>query len=274
MLVIRPMPETIDPEHRGSSFVTSAEVGGVTNLNHHTRPFVYETLTTKALHFSIGSIQSRMDILEPLALNLEYTELMMGFLLFNAQPRTVAMIGLGGGSIAKYCYANLPRTFLRVVEINPHVIALRDDFHVPPDGDRFQVHLGDGAVFVRKPPEQCDVLLLDGFDVDGLPGQLSSLRFYEDCFNALKPGGIMVVNLHFGNSYAKPIERIQQSFFNCFLAVPEREGSNCIVFARKGQSLKIDRLKAKDCPPGFNPGAWSRLMPTFDHILDTQASSE
>ena len=253
--------------------VASAEPGVSTNLNHHARPFVYETLTTKSLHFSIESVQSTMRTAEPFALDLEYTELMMGFLLFNAQPGTLAMIGLGGGSLAKHCYANLPRTSIHVVEINPHVIALRNDFHVPPDDERFRVHLDDGAAFVRKPPKQFDVLLVDGFDVEGLPSRLSSLRFYEDCFNALMPGGVMVVNLHFGRNYEKPVERIQQSFYNCFLEVPEREGSNCIVFARKGKSLTIDPTVAKICPPGFDADAWERLIPTFDHILATQGAA-
>lgn len=214
-----------------------------------------------------------MDIREPFALDLEYTQLMMGFLLYNPRPKTLVMIGLGGGSIAKYCYANLPQTSIRVVEINPHVIALRDDFCIPPDDDRFRVLLDDGAAFVRKPPKQFNVLLVDGFDVDGLPSRLSSLRFYEDCFNALMPGGIMVVNLHFGKNYAQAVGRIQQSFLNCFLEVPEREGSNCIVFARKGKSLKVDMSDAMDCLSGFDPEAWSRLMPTFEHILNTQQST-
>ena len=77
------MPETLDPAH-------------------HVRPFVYEDRTTKALHFSISEIQSRMDVRDPYALDLEYTQTMMGFLLFHPQTRGIAMIGLGGGSLAKF----------------------------------------------------------------------------------------------------------------------------------------------------------------------------
>ena len=67
-----------------------------------------------------------MDLRDPSALDLEYTQTMMGFLLFLPQPQRIAMIGLGGGSLAKFCHRYLPRTRIQVVEINPHVIALRD----------------------------------------------------------------------------------------------------------------------------------------------------
>ena len=38
---------------------------------------------------------------------------MMGFLLFKPQPRSIGMIGLGGGSLAKFCYRYLSRTRIR-----------------------------------------------------------------------------------------------------------------------------------------------------------------
>src|SRR3546814_5260491 len=62
-----------------------------------------------------------MSIPEPNRLLLEYTQAMMGFLLFNASPGTIEIIGLGGGSLAKYCHAYLPSSNIRAVEIDEHV---------------------------------------------------------------------------------------------------------------------------------------------------------
>jgi spermidine synthase len=67
------------------------------------KPFVHEDGDTMSLHFDISSIQSRMCMADPNALELEYTRAMMGFLLFVPQPRELLIIGLGGGSLAKYC---------------------------------------------------------------------------------------------------------------------------------------------------------------------------
>jgi len=55
-----------------------------------------------------------------------------------------------------------------VVEINPDVIALRNEFAIPGDDERFQVLLGDGAEFVADAPRPFDVLIVDGFDAGGL----------------------------------------------------------------------------------------------------------
>jgi spermidine synthase len=228
------------------------------------RPFVHESLTSKALHFSYGEIQSRMQLQDPSALDLEYTRTMMAFLLFEPQPSCIAMIGLGGGSLAKFCHRYLPRADIRVVEINPHVIALRDEFHVPRDDARFHVVHGDGAYLVRHPPNRFDVLLVDGFDIDGLPARLSSQRFYDDCFDALLPGGILVVNLHRDHPrYDVHVDRIGRSFERTVLIVGTGEPQNSIVFARRGRALHAPRRDPLKRPTNLKPAAAAQLQAAF-----------
>ena len=103
------------------------------------------------LYFDARGVQSTMLRRDPYALALGYTRTMMGFLLFQPFPRRISMIGLGGGSLAKYCYRHLPDTTITAVEINPDVIALRDQFHVPRDDERFRVVCADGAQYVSGP---------------------------------------------------------------------------------------------------------------------------
>ena len=129
----------------------------------YTRPFVLDDGVSKSLHFTQGELQSRMLTHSPWRLEVDYTRTMMGFLLFNPAPGHIGMIGLGGGSIAKFCHRHLPDGALTVVEINPHVIALRERFQVPPDGPRFRVVQDDGAHFVATTHDRFDVLLIDAF---------------------------------------------------------------------------------------------------------------
>jgi spermidine synthase len=242
------MPETLDPLQ-------------------HVKPFVHESLTSKALHFSISEIQSRMDLRDPYALDLEYTRTMMGFLLFLPEPRRIAMIGLGGGSLAKFCHRHLARTFVQVVEINPHVLALREHFHVPPDGERFQVIHGDGAQYVRHRAVRPDVLMVDGFDSNGLPARLSSQRFYDDCHGMLQPGGMMVANLHYGHrQYARHVDRIQRSFGGAVLVVDDGDLSNSIVFACKGTALESARGGVVRRPKGLAGPASEQLLGAFARV--------
>lgn len=206
--------------------------------SQHVKPYVHESLSTKALHFSINEMQSRMQIQDPYALDLEYTRTMMGFLLFKPAPAQITMVGLGGGSLAKFCHRHLRRSRIEVVEINPHVIALRDEFQVPPDDARLRVVQGDGASFVRDRATPCDVLLVDGFDSQGQPARLSSQRFYDDCHALLQPEGIMVVNLHAGAAHFDVlVERIRCSFDDAVFVVHGTDLGNSIVFACKGRAF-------------------------------------
>ena len=242
-----------------------------TKLPAHPRPFVSQTSTTKALHFSIAEVQSRMDLRDPNALHIEYTRSMMGFLLFDPAPENVAMIGLGGGSLAKFCFKHLATSKICVVEINPYVIALRGEFLVPDDDDRFIVIEADGAEFVTSSSQFFNVILVDGYDHKGLPHALSTQQFYDDCFNTLAPNGILVVNLHSDHRhYDIHIDRIGRSFANAVLLVEDKREGNSVVFAQKGQkgqksiSLAVGPLRR---PSSFDERTWNSFQGPFARIL-------
>lgn len=202
------------------------------------KPYLTERDGILSLHFDEWSIQSEMSIDETDALVIPYTRVMMSFLLLAPSPGHVAMIGLGGGSLAKYCYRYLPGSEITAVEINPGVIALRNEFAIPADDGRFRVVLGDGAAWVAETDSQPDVLIVDGFDADGLPAQLSSQHFYDDCFAALADNGILVVNMWKGYpNYDEYLARISNSFAGNSVIVDAQDGFNHIVLAVKNAAF-------------------------------------
>ena len=211
------------------------------------KPYLTESDGILSLQFDEWSTQSEMSIDDTDALVIPYTRVIMSFLLLEPSPRHVAMIGLGGGSLAKYCYRHLPGTGITAVEINPDVIALRNEFAIPADDARFCVVLGNGAAWVADTASQSnvqpdvlvpDVLIVDGFDADGLPAQLSSQRFYDDCFAALADNGIMVVNMWKGYPhYDEYLARISNSFAGNRMIVDAQDGFNHIVLAVKSTAF-------------------------------------
>ena len=237
-------------------------------MKPHPKPVVYESLTSKTLFFSTQDVQSEMHILRPDELQFEYTRIMMGFLLHKPLPRSIAMIGLGGGSLAKFCYRHLPHTDIVVVEINPHVLALRDAFAIPPDDHRFSVRLGDGAEFVKEQPQKFDVLLADGFDVGGLPDALCSLQYYDDCYRLLNPGGILVANLHGCNQlFDVVLDRIRTSFHGSLLTVKDPDATNHLAFAVKAEPHALQSLAGVRRPDGFDAQAWRALLPSLARVF-------
>lgn len=234
----------------------------------HTRPFVLDDGASRSLHFTRGELQSRMRLDSPCTLEVDYTRTMMGFLLFNPAPAHIGMIGLGGGSIAKFCHRFLLASRMTVLEINPHVIALRSDFQVPPDDDRFEVLAADGALYLQSHAPCYDVLLVDGFDLGGQPAALCSQGFYDDCLAALTDGGVLVVNLHYDHpDYPLLFERIRRSFGGNAVEIVTLEKSNSIIFARKGAPISPQGLSLADSVTRLDAPARAILKPELARML-------
>lgn len=196
------------------------------------KPFVLENGGLRALHFSLGYVQSIMDVDNPAALVLGYAQRMMAFLLFTPRPRRITMIGLGGGSLASFCHRHLPAATLTVLEIDPDVIALRELFGVPADDERLHVIQGDGVRWLGDTDTRCDVLLVDAFGAEGVAETLLDTGFHADAHRHLSGRGILVMNVAGAREgYAPHVARLLETFDERVIAIPVREDGNHILFA-------------------------------------------
>ncbi len=203
------------------------------------KPFILEDGDLRYLCFGVHNTQSVMRISDPYALDLAYAQEMMAFLLFNCQPRRIALIGLGGGSIAKYCYRYLPAARIVAVENDPDVIALRDEFLIPRDDFRFAVIQADGAAYLAGLQRRVDALLVDAFDRDGIPTSLATSQFYENALRCLSPTGMLV--MHIAGEQTNCLSHlswIRDVFDESVIAVPVEDGSNYVVFASKDRHFE------------------------------------
>ncbi|MDO9004444.1 MAG: fused MFS/spermidine synthase [Aquabacterium sp.] len=206
-------------------------------------PSIHKNRQTLSLSLDSPLIQSCMRRNDPNALILDYTRAMMGFLLFKPQPASMLMIGLGGGSVPKYCHLHLPGADITTVEINPDVIALRDEFLIPTDNERFRVICADGAAFVAQTQRRYDVLMVDGFTGEGQPEALCSRHFYDACQAALSDEGMLVVNLHAEMPRCGELtQRIERCFGGHAVSVATDDGDNCVVLAGLGPAFARCRV--------------------------------
>lgn len=212
------------------------------------RPYIFQTANERRLHFTQDSTQSAMSTLDPDALVAPYTRKMMAFLLLNNRPRHVVMLGLGGGSLAKFCYRRLPKTRITVVEIDADVIALRDEFQVPRDDHRFRIIHADGARYIEDSDEPIDALLIDAFDADGVATSLAHRRFYQRAAQRLTRNGVMVMNL-WGNfeRFTVNVDHARAAFGRHARLVSVMGELNLLLFAsrRTPPSSITNRLAAR-----------------------------
>lgn len=205
---------------------------GALRAGTYGKPFVIDDGGSRSLYFRRAFVQSAMRLADPYALEFAYTRKMMGFLLFHHRPHEILMLGLGGGSLAKYCHRHLPTARITVLEIDPHVLAFREQFLIPADDARFRVLQGDAARYLTQCPEPCDVILLDAFDTNGFPPSICTREFYLDVRDALTHRGILVANL-----VGERAERIahlklmREVFGENAIVLPVEEDGNLVAFA-------------------------------------------
>ena len=198
------------------------------------KPFVIDDGKSRYLYFNVRLMQSEMALKAPHDLALRYTQKMMGFLLFHPRPKRIAQIGLGGGSIVKFCHRRLPGVHITAVELDPDVIALRDAFFVPPDDERLKIIEGDGAEFIEHTEKGIDALLVDAFDRTGFAPALANREFFENAYSKLSGNGVLVVNLAGDKeSYAGLIGEAMHVFDDQVIVISVPDDGNHILYAFK-----------------------------------------
>jgi spermidine synthase len=202
----------------------------------------------RVLQIGGRAIQSAMRLDAPDAIELDYVRAMMAFLLFCPEPRDILMIGLGGGSMARFVHARMPRTRVTVVEINPGVVTVaRKYFRFPEEDERLELVVGEGAGAVAQRPASCDVLVVDGFVNGKVADSLCTPAFYDAAFAALRPRGAMVANFMSDDAkLERHCARIEKAFGRPPALLLAEEQDNLIAFAFRGGPSRFAWTQLED----------------------------
>ena len=203
------------------------------------------------LHLGTEWVQGSMRLDAPFAIELEYVQRMMAWLLF-AEPSGVAtrhamQLGLGAGTLTKFCRKQL-RMRTTAIELNPQVLAAcRGWFKLPADDAKLRVVIADAATEIRRPQWQgtVDALQVDLYDHEAAAPVLDSEAFYADCRALLTDDGAMTVNL-FGraSSYERSLQKISAAFGEAAVWAfkPTREGNTVVLAQRAPTRPRRDAL--------------------------------
>lgn len=195
------------------------------------------------LHFGTEWVQGAMRLSKPFAIELEYAQQMMAWLLFLDTPERIVQLGLGTGALTKFAHAYLPRARVEAVELNPAVIvAAHSMFAMPHDDARLTVHEADAWDFVNDPANRGTIgaLQIDLYDATARGPVLDSVAFYRATRACLSEAGIAVINL-FGDhpSFVRNMKHLNAAFDQRVIALPEVHDGNRIAFAFSGPVLSV-----------------------------------
>lgn len=239
-------------------------------------PVVSEQAGVRYLHFDSPWIQGAMDLSNPKRLVLSYTEQMMAWLLFYEPDVDLAIgqLGLGAGSLTRFCYHHLSNPLL-VVERNRAVVQVCQQYFRLPGHQRLKVMQADAHKWVCDPSHagSLAVLMVDLYDTDALGPVCDSLDFYAGCYQALLAPGVLSVNL-FGHhaSFANSIRHLELVFDGRLVLLPPVDEGNQIVLAFKGPPITASRgdLMARAQWLGqkysLPAGRWARSIGRIEHL--------
>jgi spermidine synthase len=212
------------------------------NQPGHPPATITEFEGVRSLHLGTSWVQGSMRLARPDAIELEYVQMMMMWMLFVERPRRIVQLGLGSAALTKFCYQKFPDARVTAAELNPNVIAIcRDYFGLPPNDARLDVREMDALDFVMDPANHgtADVLQVDLYDEEARGPVLDTPEFYQACADCLGADGIMTANV-FGDviNYDKNLQAMELAF-DAVVFLPEVHDANIVVIAFK-QAPQID----------------------------------
>ncbi|MEM7012701.1 MAG: fused MFS/spermidine synthase [Verrucomicrobiota bacterium] len=146
--------------------------------------------------------QSSIDINAPHQLQLGYTSTFFSTLLFRPKQERVLIVGLGGGGMVRFANHSLPQLQVDVVEIDPVVVEVADQFFGTRNGPKTTIFTQDAFVYLKEPHGPYDVIYMDAFlrpradsELEEIPQRLKTAEFIREITERLKPDGLVAFNL-------------------------------------------------------------------------------
>jgi spermidine synthase len=115
----------------------------------------------------------------------------------HGNAKNILVIGGGDGGTVREILRHDSVEKVTMVEIDGEVIKACKE-HLPSIASAFghpklDLIVGDGIAYAKEAAkESYDIIIVDGSDPVGPAEGLFSVEFYQNCYNALKPGGILI----------------------------------------------------------------------------------
>lgn len=132
---------------------------------------------------------------EPVTLFLPYSQLMVASLGLVPEPKRGLILGHGGGSLAKWLAVRWPELELDIVEFDPVVVRMAEEYfeyHAPP---QHHVYVRDARAFLQSSPYRYDVIWVDAFARHMIPFHLTTTEFFSELRAHLASNGVLALNL-------------------------------------------------------------------------------
>lgn len=235
---------------------------------------VYEDDGLRCMRFTrqASARQSCILLAERQRIVFDYLRMMLGALYLAPEPRSILVIGLGGGTLVDTLQRTLPGADIDAVEIDPAVVRVAGRYFGFEAGARTRVYEQDGRVFVKRAlrsGRRYDLVMLDAYDHQYIPEHMLTREFLQEVKGVLAPQGVLAANTfsssrlydHESATYAAVFGRFFNLKRNNRVILLRNDGLPALEAAQRNAA----RLQPLLAPTGLDP-QW--LLALFDTTVD------
>ncbi len=229
---------------------------------------VADNALLRTLYFGNRDKQSCMLLAQPHVLTLKYSQMMASLLMFERHPERLLVLGLGGGSLAKFFLHACPGTVIDAVERRSTVIRVAHDYFAVPEGhERLRIYHQDGECFVHEQMAESRyaMMFVDIFDITGPAAALSREAFLRACYHALSQRGILCINYwnRSEDEFERKFARLQALFPGRVLKLAvEKINSNVLVLVFRCRNMIMEVAELEPAARALQRGLG---LPSLSH---------
>ena len=193
-----------------------------------------------------GNNQSVISLKDPEQVPMEYIRLAAVGLAFIGKPKRVLMVGLGAGTFTTLLWRVLPGLQIDVAEISPVIYKVAQKYFGLPDDPRYRIHIEDGRRFLSENEHLYNIIFVDAYDADDMPGHLADEEFFKLVRSRLSSSGVAILNLAVDYKKEREIKRTFASVFPSLVCYHGTESANLVVIGstRTPASQEVLRERA------------------------------
>lgn len=222
---------------------------------------VFDDGNKRYLSFGTADEQSCQLLARPNQPQHDYSRAMISVLnVMSAAPSRVAILGTGGGLLARALFEHLDDVVIDAVDLRQAVIQVAYQYFGLPRSSKLKTHALSAHDFIAQAPDNhYELLFSDLYLADGLDLQQLQTTFIEHCQRVLQEDGWLVLNLwkeHRENGVMLPLLR---QYFLTVMHATTTDGNWIIWASNTKQTIpgKTEaRKKAKQLSELFGFNMW------------------
>ena len=127
----------------------------------------------------------------------DYTRMSLAGLILSANPQSILVVGLGGGTLPMAFVDMYPNATIDVVEIDEAVVSVAKKLFFFEETQNMKAHVADGRLFIKRAGlarEKYDLIVLDAYTGDYIPEHMLTKEFLIEVRELMRSDSVLVAN--------------------------------------------------------------------------------